>query len=146
MAAGKPTSVGAADAVNKLNSAADALSRRIGQMRAAAESGELRIDPDAGRALHTALRTQLDRVDEWMKSGEIFSQPLPLGSQWLSEAMSKKFAVRGDGSDVSLLPVLRQYRESVSDAADAIDATLRHYESTEHENLHKLRSAAKPQG
>lgn len=139
MSAASPQSVSAGTAANQLQTAADALTNRMNQMSAAAQTGQLKVDPDAARALHKALQDQVDRVDEWLAKGQQLCGPLPFGAQWLGDAMSQKFAGRAEGSEVALLPVLRQYRDAVEQAATAMADTIKDYTGTEESNLQALR-------
>jgi hypothetical protein len=64
---------------------------------------------------------------------------VPLGANWVGEAMSGKFERRADGEDVSFVMVLDQYHQMLVKAHDAVDEAIRRYQTTDHGSADALR-------
>ncbi|MFC0116212.1 hypothetical protein [Kibdelosporangium aridum] len=124
-----------ADAPNTPAShAATTLSERMVDVAAldtAVKSGQVTLEPEAGQRLLTTLRGQADAAAEWLTRLRGMSRPVPLGTNWVGEAMSGKFERRADGEDVSFVNVLAQYHQMLLKAHDAVDHAIRGYQSTE---------------
>jgi len=108
----------------------------------AVKAGELTIDPEAGEKLRDTLRKQADAAGDWLEKLRGMSRPVPLGTNWVGEAMSGKFERRADGEDVSFVAVLDQYQRTLLQAHGAVDEAMRRYQTTEHESATALRRIA----
>jgi hypothetical protein len=122
--------------------AATTLSERMADVAAldqAVQSGQVVLEPEAGRKLLTTLRGQADDAAEWLNRLKGMSRPVPLGTNWVAEAMSGKFERRADGEDVSFVTVLDQYHQMLVKAHDAVDEAIRRYQTTDHGSADTLR-------
>ncbi|CAM4186674.1 hypothetical protein KIPE111705_44180 [Kibdelosporangium persicum] len=114
--------------------AATSLSERmadVAALDAAVKSGQVVLEPETGQRLLTTLRGQADAAAEWLNRLRGMSRPVPLGTNWVGEAMSGKFERRADGEDVSFVNVLAQYHQMLLKAHDAVDHAIRSYQATE---------------
>lgn len=100
----------------------------------AVNAGELRIEPETGDRLRTTLRNQADAAAAWLERLRGMSRPVPLGTNWVGQAMSGKFEKRADGEDVSFVAVLDQYHRTLLQAHGAVDEAIRRYEDTDTES------------
>lgn len=105
----------------------------------AVRAGELAIDPEAGEKLRTTLRNQAEAAADWLQRLRGMSRPVPLGTNWVSQAMSGKFERRADGEDVSFVAVLDQYHRTLMDAYATVDEAMRRYQTTEDESVTAMR-------
>jgi hypothetical protein len=103
----------------------------VRQMRMAAQSGELVIDPATGAALQRAIADHMDRVMTWKQQATDLSTPLPLGANWVGAAMAGKFAGRAAGADNSLASVIDQYHAALTDAHEAVTQSMARYQISE---------------
>jgi hypothetical protein len=108
----------------------------------AVKAGELTIDPEAGEKLLTTLKQQADAAGDWLEKLRGMSRPVPLGTNWVGQAMSGKFERRADGEDVSFVAVLDQYQRTLLQAHGAVDEAMRRYQSTDEESATALRRIA----
>lgn len=108
----------------------------------AVNAGELTIDPETGAKLLGTLREQSDAAGQWLERLKGMARPVPLGTNWVGEAMSGKFERRADGEDVSFVTVLGQYQRTLLQAHGAVDEAMRRYQTTEHESATALRRIA----
>jgi hypothetical protein len=108
----------------------------------AVQAGELMIDEETGGRLLTTLRHQVDAAEDWLKRLRGMSRPVPLGTNWVGQAMSDKFERRADGEDVSFVAVLDQYHQTLVLAHGAVDEAIRRYQSTEEGHVTALRHIA----
>ena len=99
----------------------------VQQMRTAVQAGELVIDPATGERLQRALADHIDRVGTWKSTANELASPLPLGANWVGQAMAGKFAGRASGTDNSLGTVLDQYHTALTDAHDAVTQSMARY-------------------
>jgi len=103
----------------------------VREMKVAAASGQLVIDPATGAALKRAITDHMDQVQSWKQQATDLSSPLPLGSNWVGQAMADKFAGRAGGTDNSLGTVLDQYHAALTDAHDAVTQSMERYHVSE---------------
>ncbi|HEX6359665.1 hypothetical protein [Actinophytocola sp.] len=108
----------------------------------AVKAGELVIDPEAGEKLLTTLRGQADSAAAWLERLRGMSRPVPLGTNWVGEAMSGKFERRADGEDVSFVSVLDQYHRTLLQAHSTVDEAMRRYQTTDDDSATALRRIA----
>jgi hypothetical protein len=108
----------------------------------AVKAGELTIDPEAGEKLLTTLRQQADAAGDWLQKLRGMSRPVPLGTNWVGQAMSGKFERRADGEDVSFVAVLDQYQRTLLQAHGAVDEAMRRYKTTDEDSAAALRRIA----
>jgi hypothetical protein len=114
--------------------AATTLSERMVDVAAldnAVRAGEVVLEPEAGEKLLTTLRQQADSAADWLNRLRGMSRPVPLGTNWVGEAMSGKFERRADGEDVSFVNVLNQYHQMLVKAHDTVSEAIRRYQATE---------------
>lgn len=104
----------------------------------AVNAGELTIDPESGARLLTTLRQQADAAGDWLERLRGMARPVPLGTNWVGEAMSGKFEKRADGEDVSFVSVLDQYQRMLMQAHGAVDEAMRRYQTTDDESATAL--------
>lgn len=108
----------------------------------AVRAGELMIDPEAGEKLRDTLRRQADAAADWLERLRGMSRPVPLGTNWVGEAMSGKFEKRADGEDVSFVAVLNQYHRTLTQAHDTVDEAVRRYQTNDDDSATALRRIA----
>lgn len=108
----------------------------------AVRAGELVIDPEAGEKLLDTLRGQADAAAGWLSRLRGMSRPVPLGTNWVGQAMSGKFEKRADGEDVSFVAVLDQYHRTLLQAHSAVDEAMRRYRTTDDDSAAMLRRIA----
>ena len=114
--------------------AATTLSQRLVDVTVldnAVRAGEVVLEPEAGERLLTTLRGQADAAAEWLQRLRGMSRPVPLGTNWVAEAMSGKFERRADGEDVSFVNVLAQYHQMLVKARDTVAEAISRYQTTE---------------
>lgn len=122
--------------------AATTLAERMADVSAldnAVRAGELVIEPEAGEQLLETLRRQADAAADWLERLRGMSRPVPLGTNWVGEAMSGKFERRADGEDVSFVAVLDQYHRMLLQARGAVDEAMRRYQATDEGSADALR-------
>jgi hypothetical protein len=115
--------------------AATTLSERMVDVAAldnAVRAGEVVLEPEAGEKLLSTLRGQADSAADWLNRLRGMSRPVPLGTNWVAEAMSGKFERRADGEDVSFVNVLAQYHQMLEKAHATVGEAIRRYQTTEH--------------
>ncbi|MCT2585519.1 hypothetical protein [Actinophytocola gossypii] len=123
--------------MRRLDQAATTLGERMADVAAlnsAVRSGDVVLEPEAGDKLVTTLRRQADAAADWLQRLRGMSRPVPLGSNWVGEAMSGKFQGRAAGEDVSFTSVLDQYHRMLLQALDAVREAMRRYQETEDGN------------
>ncbi|MEB3368025.1 hypothetical protein [Saccharopolyspora mangrovi] len=103
----------------------------VAAMGDAVESLDLKLDPDAGEAIRSALDERLTAVDSWLSQARNLARQAPLGENPVGTAMAQKFANRADGGENSLVSVLTRYREVLVDARDAVEGAMRTYRETD---------------
>jgi hypothetical protein len=108
----------------------------------AVKAGELTIEPEAGEQLRTTLRNQADAASNWLERLRGMSRPVPLGTNWVGQAMSGKFERRADGEDVSFVAVLDQYHRTLVEAYNTVDEAMRRYQNQENESVAALQRIA----
>jgi hypothetical protein len=108
----------------------------------AVQAGELTIDEETGGRLLTTLRHQAEAAADWLTRLRGMSRPVPLGTNWVGQAMSGKFERRADGEDVSFVAVLDQYHQTLLLAHGAVDEAMRRYQTTEEGHVTALRRIA----
>lgn len=108
----------------------------------AVQAGELMIDPEAGERLRDTLRRQADAAFDWLERLRGMSRPVPLGTNWVGQAMSGKFERRADGEDVSFVAVLDQYHRTLKQAHDTVDEAIRRYQTIDDDRATALRRIA----
>jgi hypothetical protein len=126
----------------KANHAAVTLSGRMADVAAidaAVRSGAVVLEPEAGERLLNTLRRQADAAEDWINRLRGMARPVPLGSNWVSHAMSGKFERRADGEDVSFLPVLVRYHSMLRDAHEVVDEAMRRYQTNEEGSARLMR-------
>jgi hypothetical protein len=97
----------------------------------AVRAGELRLEPETGERLRNTLRNQADAAADWLERLRGMSRPVPLGTNWVGQAMSGKFEKRADGEDVSFVAVLDQYHRTLMQAHSTVDEAIRRYQTTD---------------
>ena len=125
--------------------AASSLAERMADVAVitnAVKAGELVIEPEAGDRLLTTLRGQADAAAAWLERLRGMSRPVPLGTNWVGEAMSGKFERRADGEDVSFVSVLDQYHRTLLQAHGTVDEAMRRYQTTDDDSATALRRIA----
>jgi hypothetical protein len=108
----------------------------------AVNAGELVIEPEAGEKLRDTLRGQADAAAAWLERLRGMSRPVPLGTNWVGEAMSGKFERRADGEDVSFVAVLDQYHRTLVQAYTTVDEAVRRYQTTDEDRATAMRRIA----
>lgn len=103
----------------------------VAAMRDAVESLDLKLDPEAGESIRSALDERLSSVDSWLSQARNLARQAPLGQNPVGTAMAEKFAGRAEGGEHSLVAVLTRYREVLVDARDAIESAMRTYRETD---------------
>lgn len=103
----------------------------VAAMRDAVESLDLKLDPEAGESIRSALDERLTSVDSWLSQARNLARQAPLGENPVGTAMAEKFAGRAEGGEYSLVAVLTRYREVLVDARDAIESAMRTYRETD---------------
>jgi hypothetical protein len=128
--------------VTPADQAATTLSERMADVSAldnAVRAGEVVLEPEAGEKLLTTLRGQADAAADWLNRLRGMSRPVPLGTNWVGEAMSGKFERRADGEDVSFVSVLDQYHQMLVKAHDTVDEAIRRYQTSDQGSATALR-------
>jgi hypothetical protein len=103
----------------------------VAAMRDAVESLDLKLDPEAGESIRSALDERLNSVDSWLSQARNLARQAPLGQNPVGTAMAEKFAGRAEGGEHSLVAVLTRYRDVLVDARDAIESAMRTYRETD---------------
>ncbi|MEV4734167.1 hypothetical protein [Saccharopolyspora sp. NPDC049426] len=103
----------------------------VAAMRDAVESLDLKLDPEAGESIRSALDERLNSVDSWLSQARDLARQAPLGQNPVGTAMAEKFAGRAEGGERSLVAVLTRYRDVLVDARDAIESAMRTYRETD---------------
>ncbi|WP_406692422.1 hypothetical protein REH65_11560 [Saccharopolyspora sp. ID03-671] len=103
----------------------------VAAMRDGVEKLDLKLDPDAGEAIRSALDERLHAVDNWLSRARNLAREAPFGKNPVGTAMAGKFAGRAEGGENSLVSVLTRYREVLVDARDAIEDAMRTYRNTD---------------
>lgn len=127
------------------DTAATSLAERMADVAVisnAVKAGELMMDPETGEQLRTTLRRQADAAADWLERLRGMSRPVPLGTNWVGQAMSGKFEKRADGEDVSFVAVLDQYHRTLTQAHDTVDEAIRRYQTTDDDRATALRRIA----
>ncbi|MEV4643864.1 hypothetical protein [Saccharopolyspora sp. NPDC049357] len=106
-------------------------SASVAAMRDAVESLDLKLDPEAGESIRSALDERLNSVDSWLSQARDLARQAPLGQNPVGTAMAEKFAGRAEGGEHSLVAVLTRYRDVLVDARDAIESAMRTYRETD---------------
>lgn len=104
----------------------------------AAESNKLVLDPAVADELHKGLTDHAAAVGDLITSIKQNSGPLPLGNNFVGQAMSGKFGSRSDGGDQSLAHVLGQYQQALEEAAAIMAQCSAAYSSAEDDVQHSL--------
>jgi hypothetical protein len=131
--------------VTPVERAATALSERLADvagLERSVQSGQVVLEPEAGAKLLATLRGQADAAAQWLTQLKGMSRPVPLGTNWVAEAMSGKFERRAEGEDVSFVSVLDQYHQMLVKAHDVVDEAIRRYQASEHGSVAALRRVA----
>ncbi|MET0132807.1 MAG: hypothetical protein ABW215_04355 [Kibdelosporangium sp.] len=137
-----PALVAATPAAMPTDRAASTLSERlvdVAALDAAVKSGEVVLEPEAGEKLLATLRGQADSAGEWLNRLRGMSRPVPLGTNWVGQAMSGKFERRAEGEDVSFVSVLDQYHQMLVKAHDTVSQAIQAYQATEEGSVQALR-------
>jgi hypothetical protein len=135
----------ATPAAQPTDQAASTLAERMADVAVitnAVNAGELTIDPETGAKLLNTLQQQSDAAGDWLERLRGMSRPVPLGTNWVGEAMSGKFERRADGEDVSFVAVLDQYQRTLQQAHGAVDEAMRRYQDSDDESASTLRRIA----
>ncbi|TDD05753.1 hypothetical protein E1181_14330 [Saccharopolyspora terrae] len=103
----------------------------VAAVRDAVESLDLKLDPEAGESIRSALDERLNSVDSWLSQARNLARQAPLGQNPVGAAMAEKFAGRAEGGEHSLVAVLTRYRDVLVDARDAIESAMRTYRETD---------------
>lgn len=103
----------------------------VAAVRDAVESLDLKLDPEAGESIRSALDERLNSVDSWLSQAHDLARQAPLGQNPVGTAMAEKFASRAEGGEHSLVAVLTRYRDVLVDARDAIESAMRTYRETD---------------
>lgn len=108
-----------------------AVANNLHQMQASLASGELSIDPAAGKILRDGYNAALDTCSQIKRLCVSLSTPASLGSNSVSTAMTGKFAGRADGDALALGPLFTDYQNLIQQMRDAVDAAMAAYQLTE---------------
>ncbi|MEV0696496.1 hypothetical protein AB0I53_01045 [Saccharopolyspora sp. NPDC050389] len=114
----------------------------VKRLRQAVESQQLRLDPESGEQIRTALEDQMCKVDSWVSRAGGLTGNAPLGENPVGEAMAAKFANRAEGTGRSFNDALKKYREVLEEARDAIKAAMRTYERADEDAAESFRKIA----
>ncbi|MET0132399.1 MAG: hypothetical protein ABW215_02285 [Kibdelosporangium sp.] len=103
------------------------LAADMATLRQDVESGQLLLDPEAGKQLRDMLARQLDQVDGWLAQARGLARRAPLGQHPVGDAMAAKFEERAGGGGTSLTAVFTSYREILQDTDDTVEEAMRRY-------------------
>jgi hypothetical protein len=103
----------------------------VAELKTRVASGQVVLDPEAGKQLQAALSDEVDRVSGWLDRVRGLARKAPFGSNVVAEAMAGKFQHRAEGDPDSFAATLDQYRKVLSDAHDAVSGAMQRYARTD---------------
>ncbi|MET0273848.1 MAG: hypothetical protein ABW360_12745 [Phenylobacterium sp.] len=118
-----------------------ALAANMATLRHDIESGQLMLDPEAGRQIRAMLAKQIDQVDGWLEQARGMARRAPLGQNPVGHAMAGKFEERAGGEGTSFAAVFTSYRQVLQDTDDTVNEAMRLYGDVEgrtSETFHRL--------
>ncbi|MBP2325042.1 flagellar hook-basal body complex protein FliE [Kibdelosporangium banguiense] len=108
-----------------------ALAANMATLRHDIESGQLTLDPEAGKQIRDMLAKQIDQVDGWLEQARGLARRAPLGENPVGHAMAGKFEQRAGGEGTSFAAVFSSYRQVLQDTDDTVGEAMRLYRETE---------------
>lgn len=108
-----------------------ALAANMATLRHDIESGQLTLDPDAGKQIRDMLATQMQQVDGWLAQARDLARRAPLGQNPVGTAMAGKFEERAGGEGSSFAAVFTSYRQVLQDTDDTVGEAMRLYHEAE---------------
>jgi hypothetical protein len=108
-----------------------ALAENMATLRHDIESGQLTLDPTAGKQIRDMLATQMQQVDGWLAQARDLARRPPLGQNPVGTAMAGKFEQRAGGEGTSFAAVFTSYRQVLQDTDDTVGEAMRLYRETE---------------
>lgn len=119
------------------------VSQDMADVRAAARSGELRIDAEAADALLKDLADIKDRVSQLTADATELDVPLQLGDNWVGRAMSQRLHAVAQGQDSAALRVFKQFAMVVEDYEQAVRRAAERYVAIEDDVQSDAQQAAR---
>jgi hypothetical protein len=104
-----------------------ALAANMATLRHDIESGQLTLDPEAGKQIRDMLATQMEQVDGWLAQARGLARRAPLGQNPVGAAMAGKFEERAGGEGTSFAAVFTSYRQVLQDTDDTVAEAMRLY-------------------
>lgn len=120
--------------------AAKAMANGSQAMLAQAQSGELAIDPQAGRDLINTLNTQIDTLTSLDPHVNRISQETKLGMTPGGLAMAKFNQEVAATGNKAFAPAHRQFIATLQTMVQAVQAAMDNYASTETDNAQNLKA------
>lgn len=119
------------------------VSQDMADVRAAARSGELRMDVETADALLKDLADIKDRVAQLTVDATELDVPLQLGDNWVGRAMSQRLHAVAQGRDSAALRVFKQFAMVVEDYEQAVRRAAERYVSIEDDVQSDAQQAAR---
>jgi hypothetical protein len=119
------------DQPQKMAERLPALARKMATLRHDIESGQLTLDPEAGKQIRDMLATQMQQVDGWLAQSRDLARRAPLGQNPVGTAMAGKFEDRAGGEGTSFAAVFTSYRQVLQDTDDTVAEAMRLYRDAE---------------
>jgi hypothetical protein len=107
------------------------LATDMATLRHDVDSGQLKLDPEAGKQLREMLARQVEQVDTWLSQARGLARQAPLGEHPVGYAMAAKFEQRAGGGGTSLTAVFTSYRQILQDTDDTVAEAMRRYQDVE---------------
>ncbi|CAM3703423.1 hypothetical protein KIPE111705_21100 [Kibdelosporangium persicum] len=107
------------------------LAADMATLRHDVESGQLRLDPEAGQQIRDMLARQMEQVDGWLAQARGLARRAPLGQNPVGDAMAAKFEERAGGGGTSFTAVFTSYRQVLQDTDDTVEEAMRRYRDVE---------------
>lgn len=102
-----------------------------GWMGAAAASGNLRIEPEAGAAMKRALHNLQMDLDRFGREGDLLAQELPLGSSVQAELLKPWQTTVAEGPPQAYLSRVREFKDQLDKLVESIDVAVRKFQENE---------------
>jgi hypothetical protein len=103
------------------------LAANMATLRHDIESGQLTLDPQAGKQIRDMLAQQIEQVDGWLAQARDLARRAPLGQNPVGTAMAGKFEERAGGEGTSFAGVFTSYRQVLQDTDDTVAEAMRLY-------------------
>ena len=108
-----------------------AIGSMVGWMGAAAASGNLRIDPEAGAQMKRALHNlQMDLETFLFDSGDL-ARELPLGSSVQAELLKPWQTTVVEGPPQAYMSRIGEFRDQLDKLVDSIDVAVRKFQEND---------------